>query len=228
MLAECSRHGYFRANACPACDDKGHFMMSDQELERIGRIMAGVLRHFPERFGLTMDGHGWVDLRAFSNALRQNKPHYHWLRPHYVVAIVETDPKGRYQIDGGMIRATYAHSLDVNLDDLPDAATDELFYPCSEEEVDILLENGLHPTDRKKIHLSGTVEKAVQAGRARIENPIILRIDAAAMTKDAQPVKRAGKAVYVADKVEARFLKRLENLDLSAFPSAGGPGESED
>jgi putative RNA 2'-phosphotransferase len=196
-------------------------MMSDAELERIGRIMAGVLRHFPDRFGLTMDGHGWVELREFVNSIRQAKPHYHWLRPHHIAAIVETDPKGRYQIDGGMIRATYAHSVEVNLDDLPDANTDELYYPCSEEEVDILLEKGLHPTDRKKIHLSGTVEKAVGAGKARIESPIILAIDAATMSKDGEKLKRAGKAVYIADRVDAKYLKRLENVDVATVPAEG-------
>lgn len=222
MLAECQRHGYFRANSCPACDDQGRFLMSDAELERIGRIMAGVLRHFPERFGLRMDGHGWVDMHAFVDSIRQSKPHYHWLRPHHIAAIVETDPKGRYQMDGGMIRATYAHSVDVNLDDLPDANIDELYFPCSEEELDILLEKGLRPTDRKKIHLSGSVEKAVGAGKARIENPIILSVDAAGMAKDGQSVKRAGKAVYVADQVDAKYLKRLENVDVAAVPAAEG------
>src|SRR5688500_2739064 len=99
-LGECVQHGYFRAEACPACDEKGRFLMSDEELERLGRVMAGILRHFPDRFNLPMDGHGWVDMRAFVNALRQAKPQYHWLKPHHVSAIVETDPKGRYQIDG--------------------------------------------------------------------------------------------------------------------------------
>lgn len=202
--------------------------MSDQELERIGRVMAGVLRHFPDRFGLTMDGHGWVDMREFVTAIRDRKTHYHWLRPHHLAAIVETDPKGRYQVDGGMIRATYAHSVDVNLDDLPDANIDELYYPCSEEEVDLLLENGLHPTDRKKIHLSGSVEKAVQAGKARIETPIILAIDAGQMAKDGLSVKRAGKAVYVSDRVEAKYLKRLDNVDLSQYITVGGEAEGED
>jgi len=201
--------------------------MSDQELERLGRIMAGVLRHFPDRFGLSMDGHGWVDMRDFVNAVREQKPHYHWLRPHHIVAIVETDPKGRYQVDGGMLRATYAHSVDVNLDDLPDANTDELYFPCSEEEVDILLEKGLTPTDRKKIHLSGTLEKAVSAGRAKIENPIILAIDAASAQKAGIKIKRAGKTVYIADEVPAKFLKRLENVDLTQF-AAPSAAEGED
>lgn len=225
MLAECGRHGYYRAENCPACEETGRFMMNDAELERLGRIMAGVLRHFPDRFGLPMDGHGWVDLSKFVNALRDAKPQLHWLRPYHIQAIAETDPKGRYQIDGGMIRATYAHSLDVNLDDLPEANTDELYFPCSEEELDLLLEQGLNPTDRKKIHLSGTLEKAISAGRVRMENPIILVIDAAAAQKDGLKIRRAGKTVYVADTVPAKYLRRLDNVDVAAVQAEPGDAD---
>jgi putative RNA 2'-phosphotransferase len=124
-----------------------------------------------------------------------------------------------------MVRATYAHSVDVNLDDLPDANTDELYFPCSEEELDILLEKGLNPSDRKKIHLSGTLEKAISAGRVKIENPIILVIDAGQATKDGVKIKRAAKTVYVADTVPPKYLKKLEGVDLQALAPATAEGD---
>lgn len=200
--------------------------MNEEELERVGRIMAGILRHFPDRYGLQMDGRGWVDMSEFVGSIRSQKRQYRWLKPHHIAAIVETDPKGRYQLDGGMVRATYAHSVDVTLDDLPDSDADELYYPCSEEEVDLLLEHGLKPTDRGKIHLSGTLQKAVEAGKAKMEAPIILAIDAAQATKDDVSIKRAGKAVYVADQIDPKYLKRLENVD-TAEAAAGGGSDAE-
>jgi putative RNA 2'-phosphotransferase len=219
MLAECKAHGYFRAEVCPACEEKGRFLMNDAELERLGRVMAGILRHFPDRFGLTMDGRGWVDLTEMVGAIREGKPRYHWLRPFHVQAVIETDGKGRYQIDGGMVRATYAHSVDVTLDDLPEAGTDELYYPCSEEELDMILENGLQPQDRSKIHLSGTYEKAREAGRIKIENPVILAIDVAKAQEAGVTIRRAAKTVYVCDRVPAEALKRLET-PVDAGPSS--------
>jgi putative RNA 2'-phosphotransferase len=184
--------------------------MNDAELERLGRIMAGVLRHFPERFGLTMDGRGWVDIAEMVTAVRDGKPRYHWLRPHHIVAVAETDPKGRYQIDGGQVRATYAHSVNVTLDDLPEAATEELYYPCSEEEVDLILENGLKPQDRTKLHLSGTYEKAVEAGRIRMEDPVILAVDVEKAKSQGVEIFRAAKTVYICDGVPADALRRME------------------
>jgi putative RNA 2'-phosphotransferase len=187
-------------------------MMKDHEIDRVGRIMAGVLRHFPERFGLSMDGRGWVDLDEFVESLRSHRRDYErWLRRAHIVALVETDEKGRYQIDGGMIRATYAHSVDVNLDDLPEATVEKLYFPVSEEEIDIVLESGLRPSDRNMIHLSSTPEKAYSAGRVHMPDPILLEVDVAAASHAGNFIFRAGKSVYVTDAVEPDFLHRFED-----------------
>ncbi|MBU1940909.1 MAG: RNA 2'-phosphotransferase, partial [Candidatus Thermoplasmatota archaeon] len=197
MLGECAEHGYFRGDVCPICGRKGKFLMSDRELDSLGRIIAGVLRHFPEKIGVSMDGHGWVDISEFVHAIGTSRSGFHWLRNHHIEAIALTDPKGRYQIDGGMVRATYGHTVDIDLSDLPDAELDEYFYPVTEEELDVILEHGLNPIDRKHVHLSGTIEKAIEAGRVRTEEPWILRIDGKKAAKDGIQIYRAGFDVYI-------------------------------
>lgn len=188
--------------------------MSDEEIDRVGRLMAGALRHFPDRFGLQMDGRGWVDLDEFVDQVRNRKRQYRrWLRRHHIVALVETDEKGRYQIDGGMLRATYAHSVDVNLDDLPEANLPELYFPVSEEELELVLETGLRPTDRNMIHLSSTPEKAYSAGRVHFADPIILKVNVTDATSAGNYIFRAGKSVYVTDAVEPEFLNVFADED---------------
>ncbi|RLF34700.1 MAG: RNA 2'-phosphotransferase [Thermoplasmata archaeon] len=210
MLASCPEHGYYRGDACPVCKNKGKFLMSDRELDILGRILAGLLRHFPDKLNLHMDGRGWVDIKELLDALRTSRSGFHWLREEHLVALVETDPKGRYQIDGGMIRATYGHTVDVKLDDLPLADVDVLYYPVTEEEVEIVLENGIYPTDRKMVHLSGTVEKAIEAGKVRTDNPVILKIDAKSALKDGVKIYKAGKEVYVTDVIDKKYISVLE------------------
>ncbi len=210
MLKECRAHGYFRAENCPSCGDAGKFLMNEEELDRLGRIMAGVLRHFPERFGLKMDEHGWVDLRGFVESVRVKRNQFHWLRPHHIRAIVDTDPKGRYQIDGERIRATYGHSLELDLDLPTDDIPDYLYYPATEEEVEIILETGLKPSDRKQVHLSRTAEDAKNAGSQRVEAPIILEINAKKAIEGGTVIKRAGKTVFVTHEVPSQFLERYK------------------
>src|SRR2546421_632450 len=91
MLKECRSHGYFREEFCPHCGDEGKFLLNDEEVEILGRTMAGVLRHFPERYGLEMDAHGWVDLRDFLAAGQIRDRRFRFLR--HDPLILEIDAK---------------------------------------------------------------------------------------------------------------------------------------
>jgi putative RNA 2'-phosphotransferase len=210
MLAECVDHGYYRGKVCPVCDAEGKFVMNDWEIKKLSGTMIGILRHFPDQFDVEMDQNGWALIRDIKDAIRNRRIDFHWLKEKNIIAIAETDEKGRYQIKNGKIRATYAHTIDVDLSDLPPADTNELFYPVTEEEVEIVLEQGLFPIDRSKVHLSGSLKKALEAGRIRTDNPIILRIDAAEAVKNGIKILKAGKDVYIADEIDAQYLFRYE------------------
>ncbi len=225
MLGKCDDHGYFRGDVCPVCKTKGKFLMSDRELDSLGRIMAGVLRHFPEKLGVSMDGHGWVDISEFVEAVGGSRSGFQWLRDHHIEAIALTDPKGRYQVDGGMIRATYGHTIDIKLDDLPLAELDEFFYPVTEEEIDIILEGGLNPIDRKNVHLSGSIEKAIEAGKVRTEIPLILRIDGKQAREDGIKIYHAGKDVYITERIDAKYISKAEVPEITPDITESTPEE---
>jgi putative RNA 2'-phosphotransferase len=214
MLRECGEHGYFRGETCPICGEPGKFLMSDQELDQLGRTLAGVLRHFPERFGLDMDEQGFVSIRGFINSLRDSNRRYHWLRPHHLVAIIETDPKGRYQISNDLMRATYGHSLELDLKLPTENIPDQLYYPATPEEADIILETGLRPSDRKMVHLSKTYQDALNAGKVRLDAPIILEIDAAAAIASGNVISQAGRTVFLAQEIPPEFLSRKEEEEM--------------
>ena len=214
MLSECEEHGYYRGEICPVCDKKGKFLMNESELSSLSRIIAGALRHFPEKLGLMMDGRGWVDISSLIEAIGTGRSGFNWLRIHHIEALVATDPRGRYQTDGGMIRATYGHTIDVSPDDLPLADLDELYYPVTEEEADIIIEGGLHPTDRKKVHLSGSIEKAIEAGEVRTEDPLILKIDGKKARKDGVNIYHAGTDVYITDGIDAKYISKVKDSEI--------------
>ncbi|MEW5759493.1 MAG: RNA 2'-phosphotransferase [Candidatus Thermoplasmatota archaeon] len=185
--------------------------MNDDEVDKLGRLMAGVLRHFPGRFGLKMDSHGWVSIADFVDTIRRARKEFHWLRNFHIKAIVETDSKGRYQIEMDKVRATYGHSIDVDLDLPTDDIPSSLYYPATSEECEILLETGLKPSDRKFVHLSKTKEDAVIAGSQRSEKPIILHVNAEEARKDGIIIKRAGKTVYLAEHIPPKFLSKVKD-----------------
>jgi putative RNA 2'-phosphotransferase len=206
-LKNCSEHGAYRGEDCPVCGEEGKFLMSEEELNSVGRILAGVLRHFPEKFDLDMDLNGWVDIRDATEEIRRRKRNLHWLRIHHLKSIAETDPKGRYQVEDNRIRASYGHSVDVELDHPTDGVPNSLFYPSTQEEVDILLENGITPTDRRYVHLSMTYQDAYNAGVHRTEDPQILEVDAIAALMADVYIGQAGPTVFVTRGVPPDFVE---------------------
>ncbi len=210
MLKECAQHGYFRAETCPVCGQPGKFLMNDRELDHLGRILTGILRHFPDRYGLEIDPRGWVSLPQIVRAVSQKHPAYHWLRTQHLVAIAETDSKGRYEVRDDRVRATYAHTVDVDLDLPTENIHDQLYYPVTEAEVAIVLEVGLKPSDRKKVHLSKTASDAHSAGSVRAPGPVLRAVDALRARTDGIVIMRAGKTVFLVDQVPADYLRRIE------------------
>jgi putative RNA 2'-phosphotransferase len=223
MLKECPQHGYFRGDACPVGGNAGRFLMNDRELDHLGRVMTGILRHFPDRYGLAIDVHGWIPLPKLVEAISRQHRGYHWLRPHHLVAIAQSDAKGRYEVRGDQIRATYGHTVDVDLDLPTDSIPDELYYPVTHDESAIVLEVGLKPSDRKRVHLSRTAADAHAAGSVRTPEPVILAIDARAARSEGLIIMQAGRTVYLVDQVPPRYLRRHEGAVGPEAPAATEP-----
>ena len=110
------------------------------EANSLGRILALVLRHAPEKFDVEMDLNGWVNSRELSEAIQNKRRHFHWLRGWHFEAIANADTKGRYQVEGEMIRATYGHSIELELDLPTDDIPEALYWPCDPETVSTHME----------------------------------------------------------------------------------------
>ncbi len=219
MLRECRSHGYYRGEElCPNCGTETRFLLKDEEVESLGRTMAGVLRHFPERYGLEMDAKGWIDLRDFITAVAIKNKRFRFLKTNHILGLIQTDPKGRYEFRDGRIRATYGHSLDVDLDLPTENIPDTLFYPTSEEEIGVLLGAGIRPSDRKMVHLSGTFGAALEAGRVHIQTPVIVEVDAQRARAAGVVIKKAGKSVYLTVEVPPEYIQRSERAEEELPP----------
>jgi putative RNA 2'-phosphotransferase len=108
------------------------------------------------------------------------------------------------------IRATYGHTVEVELDLPTENIPDQLFFPVTPEETAIVLEVGLKPSDRRKVHLSRTAADARAAGMVRTPEPVILAIDTIRARKEGVVIMQAGKTVFLTDQVPATYLTRHE------------------
>ena len=215
MIRECTNHGYYADDdLCPACNAEGRFIMRTGERNSIARRLALVLRHAPEKFDLEMDINGWVDVKDIVRQFKkQGGKRNHWLRPHHLSAIVETDPKGRYDIRGNTIRATYGHTVEIEIDLPTDNIPDALYYPCDPVETENLLEVGISPSGRSHVHLSASIKTAAEAGHVHFALPTILEVDTAQMIAAGETIWHAGITVYLTDNTPAKYLSVIDTDD---------------
>ena len=215
MLRQCRTHGHFSGTNCPTCNAEGKFIMSDRESNSLGRILALVLRHAPEKFNVEMDLNGWVNSRELSESIQKQRKHFHWIRGWHFEAIANADEKGRYQVEGEMIRATYGHSIELELDLPTDEIPESLYWPCDLESVPTHMELGITAGDRKHVHLSRTISNAMEAGHVRISRPAILEVDTTRAIADGFTIWRAGKTVFLCEEMPAEYLYHVEEDDPS-------------
>lgn len=135
------------------------------------------------------------------------------MRGWHFEAIANSDEKGRYQVEGEMIRATYGHSIELELDLPTDDIPEALYWPCEPDQVPTILELGITAGDRQHVHLSKTIAKAMEAGHVRIDRPAVIEVDTTRAIADGNTIFRAGKSVFLATDMPSDYLYQVENDD---------------
>lgn len=209
-VRECPDHGYFAGEACPVCEESGTYVLSGDERETLSRFFSYALRHDPDDAGIPVTERGWTNTADLADAAAEE---YGGISTNHVEAVVATDPKGRFEIDDGRIRAVYGHSIDVTLDSSEDPVPDTLYHGTAPENVERILADGLRPMDRQRVHLTDTVEEARAVGRRHADDPAILCIAASDLREAGQEIEKRGTAVYTTDRVPPSFVSRCDDAD---------------
>ncbi|GAB4125120.1 MAG: RNA 2'-phosphotransferase [Roseiflexaceae bacterium] len=176
----------------------------DKQLTRFSKFISLVLRHEPQKYGLTLDPHGWVaidDLLASAE-----RAGVRMTRTQLEQVVAEND-KQRFAIsdDRLRIRARQGHSVSVDLELPPLTPPDRLYHGTVDRFIASIRQQGLIRGSRQHVHLSATLETAIIVGQRR-GAPVILTVDSAAMHHDGYLFYRSENGVWLTDAVPARYL----------------------
>ncbi|ERH01115.1 MAG: RNA:NAD 2''-phosphotransferase [Halonotius sp. J07HN6] len=199
----CDADGYFDTGDCPVCGDDGRRVLSASRRTQVSKFISGALRHFPDDAGLKLNDAGWTELESL---LARTQAKYDGIDREAVIGIIRTDPKGRFEVDDGRVRAAYGHSVSVDLDSGGTPVPDTLYHGTAPDALPSIREAGLKPMSRQYVHLSGSVDAARAVGNRHAAEPVILRVDAAAMGDDGHTITKRGKRVYTTDHVPPAYL----------------------
>ena len=172
--------------------------------ERFSRWMAYVLRHNPERYGLQIDRHGYVDVEEFLEIARRRYPD---LNPAQLRDLITSSETVRFELIGNRVRARYGHSIPVEPVGPPVEPPAHLYYGTDAGRLEPLLADGLNPVDRRMLHLSTTRDEALAIARRKTGQPAVIMILALAAHRGGVSFYTEG-AVYLASHIPARFLQQ--------------------
>ena len=187
--------------------------------ERFSRWMAYVLRHNPERYGLQLDRHGFVDLEEFMRIASRRYPD---LGPERLRALIEASGTSRFEIAGDRLRARYGHSISVEPVGPPVEPPMLLYYGADASSADAILAEGMKPLDRRNLHLSTTPEEALTIAQRKSPTPAVFRILAREAHRSGIAFFRES-GLYLAAAVPAQFVAReplSESVGGSGAPHA--------
>lgn len=178
-------------------------MLSEGQRVGLSKLMAFLLRHDPN---LPRERNGWVQLDVLLEAIRRRRPNVGY---EDIAETVEKDEKGRYEMSNGKIRARYGHTVEVDLE-LPEGEMDVLYHGTTPDAVKTILREGIQPMDRRMVHLSATVEEAIEVGKRRTRSPVVLKIDVQRARELGIKVLKASEKVYLAESIPVACIAGLE------------------
>ncbi len=189
------------------CPGGSESFLPGRERVRISKLLAGILRHFPDKFGVEVDGEGWARIDDVVAALR--RAGYVWVERWHIEAIAELDPKGRYEVRGDRIRARYGHSISVRVEPLSYDAPPILYHGTTRASLPSIMAKGILPMRRLKVHLSESIDDAAEVARRHGPDIIVLEVDVECVRERGYTVARASRKVYIADYVPPECIKRV-------------------
>jgi len=178
-------------------------------LTAISKFMSYVLRHHPEAVGLELDNYGWANIAELTKKAKQyGKP----LDRHAIDQTMNKSGKQRFILSENeqYNRATYGHSIDVDLQMKPADPPKVLFHGTAQRHISSIMREGIIAGKRKFVHLSVTREEAKKVG-SRHGKPIILAVKAQKMAEQGYELYQSESEphIWLTNWVPSDFLEQM-------------------
>ncbi len=178
--------------------------MEKRRRTELSKFLSYVLRHRPDMIGLELDDEGWADIDALvDGAAKAGKR----LTREDLQEVVAMNDKQRFAIsaDGGSIRASQGHSVEVTLGYAPVEPPETLYHGTTPQFLDAIRRNGLKRMTRHHVHLSPDRETARAVGGRR-GMPVILEVASGDMARAGHLFYLSENGVWLTDDVPPGFL----------------------
>ena len=177
--------------------------MNEKQKKRTGKFISLILRHAPQKIGITLDNAGWASVDELLAGLKRKG---HALSFEQLDDIVAMNDKKRYRFneDKTRICANQGHSLTVDLQLNALEPPEFLYHGTASRFMHSINKQGLLKGSRHHVHLSSDKQTAKSVG-SRHGVPIILTIAAGAMHRAGYTFYCSANGVWLVDSVPTQY-----------------------
>lgn len=166
--------------------------------------MSLVLRHNPQKIGITLDEKGWADTDLLIKGMCRNG---HNVTLEKLKEVVTTNDKQRFKFndDYTQIRANQGHSVAVDVEMKETVPPDILYHGTATRFLAAIKSEGLISKKRLHVHLSKDKETAIKVGR-RHGTPVVLSVNSAKMHEAGFTFYLSENGVWLVDSVPPEYI----------------------
>lgn len=178
--------------------------MDNKRQIKISKFLSYVLRHRPESIGIELDSAGYAEV---SQLLECAKDNGFQITLDELTKVVKESDKQRFALsdDGLNIRASYGHSIPLDLDYSPGVPPDLLYHGTAEKNLESIGKKGLATGNRQYVHLSTDPDTATSVGQ-RHGRPRVIVIQSGQMHSDGYRFFSATNKIWLTEYVPPEYL----------------------
>lgn len=180
-------------------------MIIENGITKISKRLSYILRHNPQRFKVTLDEEGWVDIDCLLNSLHNFKDLAD-LKKEDLLDMISNQEKVRFVIKENKIKATHGHTIELknNTSTIP---PDILYHGTSHKSLESIILHGLLKMQRQFVHLSINIHAAIEIGKRKDSNPAIIKVDSKAAYKEGILFYKGSDKVWLSENILPKYLK---------------------
>ena len=172
----------------------------------ISKFMSLVLRHEPQALGIELDANGWTDFKSFAERMFVK----FGVAETQLTQLIEENPKKRFVVENGKIRANQGHSVAIDIALPPTVPPHILYHGTTLDSWATIQSGGIEKRERNHVHLSADEATAKIVAIRRNGPWAILAIASGEMHAAGTTFYRSENGVWLTAHVAPAYIQLLK------------------
>jgi putative RNA 2'-phosphotransferase len=167
----------------------------------LSKLIAYILQHRPDEFGLVLDADGFVSLKELQQAIAEEEGWSHVRRSHIIEAVYAGD-RERFELKDDRIGHALPHPIHYE----PASPPRILYHGIRHRAYPHILQKGLDPMGKQYVCLATSPEFARRIGRRRDPDPIVVEIQAQRAFENGIIFYQANPLLYLTEHIPPAYI----------------------